>query len=63
MKVRAEALKVGDVVGSGERVEMVSILAYPMNSKLVRVVLVKNGRTRVADWQRKTEIGVKRDGN
>ena len=61
MRVKAESLRVGDVVGSGEVVEFATILQYPMNDKLVRVALRKNGKVRVANWQRKTLIGVKRD--
>jgi hypothetical protein len=61
MRVKAESLRVGDVVGSGEVVELATVLQYPMNDKLVRVVLRKDGRVRVAQWQRKTMIGVKRN--
>ena len=63
MRVKAENLKVGDVVGSGEIVESIEHFRYPMNEKLVRLAL-KNPRKntfRVASWLKKTLIGVTRD--
>ena len=61
MKVKAEHLQVGDIVGSGEIVERATVLQYPMNDKLVRVALRKDGKVRIASWQRKTLIGITRN--
>lgn len=60
IKVQAQHLNNGDVVGSGEVVIGLVNRSLRMSSSKVAVTLKKYGRQRTVQWGRYTTIGVER---
>lgn len=62
ISVQAQHLQIGDVVGSGERIEDVILNGTGWPSSKVKVVLGKEGREayRASYWGKYTEINVER---
>ena len=54
MKIKSTDLKIGDIMASGERVKYVK----PLLSKIL-VSLEKNGKTRIANWNRYSTLFIK----
>lgn len=60
IKVQAQHLRPGDIVGSGEKVIGVIQVSIKLSSKQVWVQLEKNGIIRQPCWGKYTMIGVER---
>jgi hypothetical protein len=60
IKVQAQHLRPGDIVGSGEKVEAVCISSTHWPSSKVQILLIKNEIKRFAYWGKYTEITVER---
>jgi len=63
LRVQAQHLQIGDIVGSGETVIGVTIRSLRMPSNKVAVTLKKNGHQRTVQWGKYTQIGVERTAN
>lgn len=61
LKVQAQHLQPGDIVGSGEKVIQVIVNALRMPSVKVAVTLKKDDKQRTVQWGKYTTIGVERD--
>ncbi len=59
LKVQAQHLQPGDIVGSGEKVIQIIVRSLRMPSNKVAVTLVKNNQ-RTVQWGKYTEINVER---
>jgi len=60
IRVQAQHLQPGDIVGSGEIVQHVTIRSLHMPSAKVAVTLKKDGHQRTVQWGKYTQIGVER---
>ena len=60
LKVQAQHLQPGDIVGSGEMVIAILLRSLRMPSAKVAVTLKKNGHQRTVQWGKYTTIGVER---
>lgn len=63
IRVQAQHLELGDIVGSGEKVIALTVRSLRMPSNKVAVTLKKDGKQRTVQWGRYTEIGVDRMEN
>lgn len=63
IKVQAQHLMPGDIVGSGEKVTGVTVRSLRMPSNKVAVTLKKDGHQRTVQWGKYTMIGVERETN
>ena len=60
LKVQAQHLQAGDIVGSGEVVKCVIVSSIYWDSKKVMIGLVKADKDRTVLWGKYTLIGVER---
>ena len=60
IRVQAQFLQPGDIVGSGEIVQQVIVRSLRMPSAKVAVTLKKDGHQRTVQWGRSTLIVVER---
>jgi hypothetical protein len=60
IRVQAQHLQVGDIVGSGEVVIGLTVRSLRMPSNKVAVTLKKNGKQRTMQWGKYIEINVER---
>lgn len=60
IKVQAQHLQPGDIVGSGEKVLQITIASINLSSKKVRICLEKDDRARRIEWGKYTQITVER---
>lgn len=61
IKVQAQHLKVGDIVGSGETVTAVHVNSIHIPTTKVQVSLEKGDKKRSTFWSKYTEITVERE--
>lgn len=61
MKVKAQHLQVGDIVGSGERIEKVMPKPSGIVGEKVHIKLSKGDRSRWSLWGKYTIINIKRE--
>lgn len=61
MRVQAQHLQPGDIVGSGEIVAHIIGRALRLPSNKISVTLKKDGKQRTVYWSKYTEIGVERN--
>jgi hypothetical protein len=62
LKVQAQHLQVGDIVGSGETVEYVGRGISTPNG-CVDIVISKDDKKRMTHWRKYTMIGIERKQN
>lgn len=60
MKVQAQHLQPGDIVGSGEKVASICISSIQWPSSKIALNLEKAGKLRSAYWGKYTEINIER---
>lgn len=60
IKVQAQHLQPGDIVGSGEKIEMIQIAGIKIPSNKVGVVLTSESHIRSTLWGKYTMINVER---
>jgi len=61
IKVQAQYLKPGDIVGSGEKVLSVVVNSVVLPSNKVHILLTKDHDQRAVLWGKYTMIGVERN--
>lgn len=62
IKVQAQHLQPGDIVGSGERVTSICINSVQWPSSKIALNLEKGGKLRSCYWGKYTMINVEREG-
>jgi len=60
LKIQAQHLQPGDIVGSGEKVINIVRRSIRMSSSKVAVMLKKDGHQRTVQWGKYTEINIER---
>jgi len=60
IKVQAQHLQIGDIVGSGEKVINIVRRSIRMSSSKVAVTLKKDGHQRTVQWGKYTQINIER---
>lgn len=61
LRIQAQHLQVGDIVGSGEVVEAIRSAGLDLPTGKAMIVLSKGDRSRTSYWGKYTYVGVNRE--